>query len=84
MKKILALGLVAMLSTACNAKDASTVEKDVFTSVQVACVLENATLGNAQIATACGIAESLIPGLETILAAHRQGVGVPKPAACGH
>lgn len=58
--------------------------KTVLDVVQVACAIENATLGDAQIAQVCGIADALIPDIRTILASHRAAMARARAAtACG-
>ena len=77
------LGVVAGCMSGCtNAQDASNTTKSVFTAIEIACVLEHATLDNKAIGKACNIADALIPELTPILAAHREGVGVPHPSGC--
>ena len=59
--------------TACSLftkKNANT----VLDFVQAACIIENATLGDAQVAQICGIANELIPDLRRLLEAQRAAV----------
>ena len=56
--------------TACSLftkKNANT----VLDFVQIACVIQNATLGEAHVAQICGIATELIPSLRELLAQQR-------------
>jgi hypothetical protein len=48
--------------------------KSVLDLAQVACIVENATLGDATVAQVCGIVEALIPDLKTILASQRAAI----------
>jgi hypothetical protein len=87
MKLVLAaIAAAAVTLSGCtNPQTAANVEADVLNAGQIACVLLNAVTDAKAVATACNIADNLIPVVESTLAAHRQGVGIPAKAGCaGH
>jgi hypothetical protein len=45
--------------------------RTVLDFLQIACVIQNATLGEAHVAQVCGIANELIPSLRELLAQQR-------------
>ena len=45
--------------------------RGVLDVVQTVCVIENATLGDAQVAQVCGVADELMPVLRNLLAKQR-------------
>ena len=70
--------VAAACLTGCNAQDASAVTKDVLSVAQVLCVLNNAELQSADIAKACAIEAALVPAIDSVIGAHKKGIGLSK------
>ena len=75
------VGAVAGSLSGCNDPNtAHDVTTAVLTTEEVVCALNHAELDNAAITKACNIADTLLPAVQAIVGAHKNGVGVPASA----
>ena len=65
------IGAVAGCLSACTPAQTAGDVTAAITVEQTLCILNNTMLKNADIATTCGIANTLLPAIEQILGAHK-------------
>lgn len=78
--RLLALGALLAVA-ACTPGELQTA-KDVLSVLNIACIIANAESGDATVAQACDIANTLLPDLRTILGEQRKAIAKAKRAGC--